>query len=143
NVLVKVSDIEKGDPAAFLSRVESLDLFAPRSESRVQINRNTRTIAISGDVEILPTVISYRDLTIDTGRMQPGQPPAGERPAGAGPSPEQSHWIALDPLRRGKTRLADLVQSLDQLQVPAEDQINIIIELHRLGKLLGKLQVEE
>jgi len=146
NVLVKVSDIEKADPAAFLSRVESLDLFAPRGEARVQVNRNTRTIALSGNVEILPTVISYKDLTIDTGRLGQPTPAEGRQQAPnqtPGAAAEQSHWIALDPLRRGKTPLADLLQSLEQLQVPAEDQINIIIELHKLGKLLGKLRVEE
>ncbi len=145
NVLVKISEYEREDPAAFISRLEVLDLFAPRGESRVRVNRNTETIAISGDVEILPTVISYKDVTIDTGnltlpvgvdRVVPGQE---AQTVSVGPS----HWITIDPQRQGKTRLADLVQSLEQLRVPAADQINIIIELHRMGKLLGKLQVED
>ena len=146
NVLVKIADAEKVDPAAFISRIEALDLFAPRGEARVQINRNTKAVAISGDVEILPTVISYKDLTIDTGRVtQPATaaPPQQAQNLPPGAAPSRSHWIALDPMRRGKTKLADLLHSLEQLQVPAEDQINIIIELHKLGKLLGKLQVEE
>jgi flagellar P-ring protein precursor FlgI len=152
NVVVKVRDLEKADPAAFISRIETLDLFAPRGEARVRVNRNTKTVAISGEVEIMPTVISYKDLTIDTGRLGGGTGGAGRQPAPGAPavsggplagSTPQSHWIALDPLHRGKTPLADLLRSLEQLQVPAEDQINIVIELHRMGKLLGKLQVED
>lgn len=148
NVVVKVSEYERRDPAAFISRLESLDLFAPRGESRVRINRNTQTIAISGDVEILPTVISYKDVTIDTaggdGGAGAGEPGAPQAAGGGGQAARSgSHWIAIDPQRQGKTRLAELVQSLEQLRVPAEDQINIIIELHRMGKLLAKLQVED
>jgi flagellar basal body P-ring protein FlgI len=41
------------------------------------------------------------------------------------------------------TRLQELVDALNELNVPAEDIIQIVEELHRLGKVSGKLVIVE
>ena len=140
NVVVEIAEHERANPAPYIANIESLDLFPPRGEARVLIDRQAEVVVVTGDVEILPVIISYKDLTISTGRPAT-EPAAGETPPS--PSGAQSSWITLDPQRRGKTRLAELVQALEQLRVPAKDQIEIVERLHRSGKLLGKLVVEE
>jgi len=135
NVIVRIPASEQQDPAAFIARIESLDLLLPAAEARVTINRKTQTIVVTGDVEISPVVISHADMTITT--AAPAVPPANNAPAGP------RRWVALDPQRRGGTRLTDLLQALEQLKVPAKDQIEIIEELHRTGKLHARLIAED
>jgi flagellar P-ring protein precursor FlgI len=140
NVLVEVPTHDRQQVAAVIAGIETLDLFPPRGEARVLIDRKAEMVVITGDVEILPAIISYRDLTIHTGPPQAPDPEAPPEPAA---TESRSAWVPLDPQRRGKTKLAELVQALEQLRVPARDQIEIVERLHRSGKLLGKLVVEE
>ena len=51
--------------------------------------------------------------------------------------------MALDPLRQGGTKLANLIAGLNQLQVDTDQQIDVIEELHRAGHLHAKLMFEE
>jgi flagellar basal body P-ring protein FlgI len=50
--------------------------------------------------------------------------------------------VALDTTKAGGAKLQELVDALEQLQVPAEDRITIVKELYRIGKLHGKLITE-
>lgn len=146
NVLVRVPDVEVSNPAPFIADLQKLDLFVTPTEARVVVNRRTETIVVTGDVEILPGIVAYRDLTITVtapagaaGGAAPGAPGAAA-PAGM---VQSRRWIPIDPARQGGTKLQDLLRSLDQLQVPVRDQINIIEELDRTGRLLGRLIVDE
>lgn len=134
NVIVSIPPADRTNPAGFIARIEGLDLLMPQSEARVKINRRTGTIIVSGDVEISPAAISTKGLTINTGgaAAQPAMGPAG-----------QEGFLAVDPGKQGGTKMADLIEALNQLKVPIEDRITIIEELYKTGKLHARLIVEE
>jgi len=138
NVLVTVPPAERKHPAAFIARIESLDLLMPPTEARVKINRRTKTIIITGDVEISPVAISHKGLTITT-----AAPAAAANVAVGTPQTKAEGFVGLDPQKQGGAKLADLLDALNQLKVPAEDRITIIEELHKTGKLHARLIVEE
>lgn len=133
NVVVAIPPPDRASPAAFLARIESQELLMPQTESRVKINRRTGTIIISGDVEVSPAAVSVKGLTINTANQNPQGGQAG-----------QEGFVAIDPGKKNtNTRMADLIDALNQLKVPIEDRITIIEELHKSGKLHARLVVEE
>lgn len=134
-VIVRVPETERENPAPFLARLESLPVRMPFTEARVNIDRKTGTIVISGDVEISPTVITHKGLTITTIVPKP-------LPTPEAPQMRQRQWAALDPEQKGGARLQNLLDALDQLKVPAQDKISIIEQLHEMGKLHANLMVE-
>jgi len=144
NVIVRIPRYEMSNVASFVGAVESTDLLhddvTEATEARVRINRKTGTIVITGDVEVSPAVITQRGLTITVTGGQ-GQAVA---PGQAG---QQGEWVALNPRDLGsveqKQMLSDLVQALNQMKVPISDRIAIIEELHKTGKLHGRLTVDE
>lgn len=135
NVLVTIPPAERERPDSFIARVQQLQLPRVVTEARVTINERTGTIIMGGDVEISPAIISHRGLTITTVRPEPIPTPGR-------PLLSTSEFLAIDPSRQGGAKLRDLLNSLDQLRVPAEDRIAIVKELHRIGKLHAKLIIE-
>ena len=137
-VVVTVPQVELAQPDGFISRV--LGLAVPErllhGESRIVINDKRGTMIISGDVEISPTVISHKGLTITT--VSPKREATVQNPVAS-----TKEMIAVDTTNTGGAKLQDLVAALDQLKVPAEDRITIIKELHKSGKLHGKLIFED
>lgn len=135
-VLVRVPETERANLAPFLARIESLQLFMPFTEARVVVHRKSGSIVITGDVEISPAVVTYRGLTITT--VLPETPPTAENPKVV-----ERDFVAIDPQRKGGAKLADLVDALSQLRVPPADRINIVEQLHRIGKLHATVIVED
>lgn len=135
NVVVVIPPAERARPDSFISLVLSLQIPRMMSDARVTINDRTGTMILSGDVEISPVIISHKGLTIST--IDP--PPV---PSARTPVTKERGFVAIDPANTGGARLQDLLNSLDQLKVPAEDKIAIVKELHRIGKLHAKLIVE-
>jgi len=135
-VVVIVPPAERDHPDSFISRVQQLPVLIVPTEARVQVNKRTGTLIVTGDVEISPVVISHKGLTITT--MNP--PPT---PSARAPVVTSRDSIALDTSRQGGARLQDLVNALEQLKVPVEDRITIVEELYKTGKLHAKLIEEE
>ncbi len=135
-VLVRMPEVERGNPAQFLARLESLQLFMPFTEARVTIHRKSASIVISGDAEISPAVITYKGLTITTITPEPPATPENPRMV-------ESDFIPVDPQKKGGAKLADLVDALNQLRVPAPDRITIIEQLYKTGKLHATMVVED
>lgn len=135
-VLVRIPETERANLAAFLARVENLQLFMPFTEARVVIHRTAGSIVITGDVEISPAVISWKGLTITT--TVPEIAPTAESPRLV-----EKNFVPIDPQHKGGAKLADLVDALNQLRVPAPDRIKIIQELDKSGKLHATLTVED
>ena len=135
NVVITIPPIERERPDSFISRVQRLPVPLLPTEARVQINERTGTMIITGDVEISPVVISHKGLTISTIKPEPIPTPAR-------PVVTQKSTVALDTTKAGGAKLQELVDALEQLQVPAEDRITIVKELYRIGKLHGKLITE-
>lgn len=135
NVVVKVNPAEQRNPAGFISRVLNLELILPPTEARVTINERTGTIVITGDVEIGPVAVSHKGLSITT--IQPATPPTP-----AAPQAVEKTFVALDTAKEATTKLASLLDALNQLKVPAADRIAIIKIIHRTGKLHAELIIE-
>ncbi len=149
NVVVSIPQSDVARPDSFISRVQRLPVPMLADEARVRINERLGTIVLTGDVEISPVVISMHGLTITTvaqpsgGVTGPGDPFAN---GGTGVMTE-GNFVPLAvgegvTNERSRARLADLVAALDRLQVPAEDRISILKELHRTGKLHARLIID-
>ncbi|BAM02318.1 flagellar basal body P-ring protein FlgI [Phycisphaera mikurensis] len=136
-VVVALPPGEAARPAAFIARVlESyLDPTQVTSGARVMINERARVIVVDHDVQFTPTVITVKGMTIS--RLVP--PPD---PLLAEPVIDRDNFIAMDPGRRADgARLQDLVDAFNTLDVPFEDQANVIKTLHALGNLHATLEV--
>jgi flagellar P-ring protein precursor FlgI len=138
NVVVMIPEEERGDPVDFIGRVENTELLMPPGEARIVINRQTGTIAIGESVEIGPAVITHNGMSIMT--SQPPVEPTADRPL-----VREEHAVAVETPKRGNggTKLRDLVETLNQLSVPSSEIIEIVENLHRLGKINGKLVIVE
>jgi flagellar P-ring protein FlgI len=134
-VVVTIPPIELTHPDSFISRVQNLPVTILSTEARVQINERTGTLIVTGDVEISPVVISHKGLTITT--VDPAPVPTKRFPVVT-----NKDLVTLDTTKAGGAKLQDLVASLEQLKVPAEDRITIVKELYKTGKLHAKLIVE-
>lgn len=108
-------------PIDFIALVLSVSIESPHSQAKVLINRNTGVVIITGEVEVAPTVISHKDLVIKVG---------GAAAPGAG---GDNRFVPF--AHKPPQKLEDLVQALNQLQVPTESVMDILKELHRSGKL--------
>lgn len=135
NVVVTIPQEERGVPDNFIARVLSIELRSIVGEARVVINDRTRTMVMTGDVEISPVVVSHEGLTIST--LTPPVVPQPGRPV-----MKTTEFAALETTRRGGAKLRDLLEALDQLKVPMADKIAIVKALHESGKLHAKLVVE-
>ncbi len=138
NVVIEIPEAERANPADFIARVENTELLMPPGEARVVINRKTGTIVIDEEVEIGPAVISHNGMSITT---TPGPQPGAAEP----PLSETKYAASIQAPRidhRG-ARLRELVDALNQLNVPSKDIIEIVENLHRLGKVKGKLVIVE
>lgn len=136
NVVVQIPPEYRENPAEFIGRVENLELLMPESEARIVINRRTKTIAIGSGVEIGPAIIAHGGMTIRT-----TTPPI--KPSVENPLVEEKHAVKIGSNRRNSTKLRELVDKLNQLNVPAGDIIEIVENLHHTGKIRGKLVYKE
>lgn len=136
---VFVPEVEQENIPAFVSQVlttrispELLGLPA-----RVVCNTRTGSIVVDGEVEIAPALISHNDLVIQTTLPPP-------EPTPEAPIVENRRWaeVGTDPNSPTLGNVRDLLAALAQLNVAAEEQIDILIGLHRAGKLHGRLVVD-
>jgi len=137
NVVISIPVEERGDASDFIGRIENTELLMPPSEARIVINRKSGTIAISDAVEIGPAVISHNGMSIMT--TTPPVIPTADQPA----TKENFATGIAAPREKKTARLKDLVEALNQLNVPSKDIIEIVENLHQLGKISGKLVVME
>lgn len=137
-VLVTIPEGDRDHPADFIARVESTELLMPPTEARIVINRGTGTIVIDEQVEIGPAVISHNGMSIVT--TQPPPKPTEETPV---VSEQYAASIHVPNREFAGARLRELVDALNQLNVPSKDIIEIVENLHRMGKVTGKLVIVE
>lgn len=147
SVLVMVPPEEVSNVPQFVARVMAtqVTLSLLQQPAEVRINTRTGSIVFSGNVEISPVAISHKNLTITTAAGGAGNARGGNaanQPAGGAAVRET--LAAIDTINRGrdKARLADLLAAFRQLDVPMEDRINIVMQLHRSGRLHARLVVE-
>jgi len=136
NVLVLVPDSEIDSPADWISQVEELDLLISSGEARVIINRTAGTIVVSGNAKISPVIVSHQGLTITVS--------AAEEELGlTGGEVQVQNFVAIDPAKTGGSNVSDLLEALNRLNVPIEDRISILTQIHNLGALHARLIVKD
>ncbi len=133
NVLVRIPVAERDRPDAFIANVLKLPVPTGPVQARVRINRRTGTMVITGDVEIAPSVISHKGLTITT-----TTPPPSPRT----PQTLTKSSVPIDTTGTGGAKLQDLAAAFDQLKVPADDRLEIVKELYALGQLNATLVID-
>jgi flagellar P-ring protein precursor FlgI len=108
------------------------------AEARVVLNRKRGTIVVTGEVQISPSGIAVRGMTITTAG------PTAENDAEAVPVDTRS-FVALDQNleKEAGASLTNLLDALNQLKVDTNRQMDVIEELNRAGQLHAKLIVVE
>ncbi len=128
-VPVRIPAVYRSDPIRFLSNVV-LERVVPTSgplepPARVVINERSKTYGISGWVTVTPAIVKRAGGTVAL--VVDGLPdPAAKTPPGA------NKLVALK----------DVVELLERAQVKAEDVIDYLKTLHRLGAINGEFVVE-
>lgn len=138
-VTIAIPEAERADPANFIARVLGTRISPTLLDlpAQVVVNERTGAMVITGDVEISPVAIAYKDLVVST-----TTPPPVPTPANPLVSRESLVPVSTSGRPGERARLADLVAAFKQLDVPVKDQIHIISEIHKTGRLHATLIVE-
>jgi len=136
-VRVRIPDVERPDPANFIADIMGIRFDASLLDlpARIIVNEREGAIVATGNVEIGPTLITYRDLVINTA------PPT---PQGAAQVVQPSRWAAVQTAARPSevARLQDLLAAFRQIDVSVDDQIAILNMLRRSGNLHAEIVVD-
>lgn len=139
SILVTIPVAERQNVPQFIAMVMStqVTLTLLQQPAEVRINQRTGSIIFSGNVEISPVAISHKNLMITT--LTPAAPPTLQNPQRF-----RETMVGLDTSsrQREKARIQDLLMAFRTLDVPVEDRINIIMQLHKTGRLHARLVVE-
>lgn len=138
NILVRLPRQPSFRPADFIAALLTvpIDPSLLQTEARVVINEAQGIILVTGDVQVGPVLITHRGLSITSLVPEPAPTPAE-------PRLQTRRWVGMDTTDgAGATRLIDLLRAFDQLSVPVEDQIAIVHELKKTGKLHAEIVVQ-
>lgn len=135
-VRIEVPEIERNDPAAFVADVLSTEIDISQLNLPAQVICNPRTgaIIVTGDVEISMVALTHRNLVIRHVMPEPEPDPLN-------PLEEEHRWTGIGTSGREteRARLEDLLNAFKQLDVPVEEQIQILQMLHKTGRLHAQL----
>ena len=127
-VRVLIPSYEMAQPANFISQVLQTPIFTlPKQQARVTINRRTNHVVMTGAVTILPTVVQIPGL----GTLAVGDLSAAGGTVGLTTEEDQS------------IEFQQLLQTLQQLQLDAEQTVSVIEQLHAAGTLQAQLTYTE
>ncbi len=111
------------EPIEFISEVLRVWIDTPHTQAKVVVNNRTKTVIVTAEVEISPTLIAHPNLDIAIGGM-------------GNPIVPSSFELIDDPMSTQQTaRLDQLIRALKQLRVPPEGIIEVLRELSKTGKL--------
>ncbi len=131
-VVVTIPDAELDNPANFLGDILAIQLDSSllNLPAVVQVNEQRGTIVVTGNVTISGVLISSKSLTIQT-----ITPPGSTTPVAASPSGTTT-WSRLgQPGEAAVARLDDLLQALRAIDMPVNEQIGLLKEIHKSGRL--------
>jgi flagellar P-ring protein FlgI len=125
-VVVMIPPAYEETPVDFVAQVLDVGIDIPTTQAKVILNNRTGTVIVTGEVEISPVVITHKSFSIEVGdELQSTSGPFVGLIEGQG--------------RQSPQQLKQLVDALNQLQVPSIEIIAIIRELHATGKLHAEL----
>lgn len=138
-IRIDVPQDQRSNPAAFIAeilgyQIDQRDLGLP---AKIVVNRDTGVILVTADVRIGPVAITHKNLSITT--ILPEPVPTPETPR-----VRQQEWTGISTNeRQGEmARFEDLMAAMERLDVPVEDQIEILMSLHKTGRLQAQLIIE-
>jgi flagellar P-ring protein precursor FlgI len=146
-VAVNIPDAYRSNPVAFVSTLESVEIF-PDQPARIVVNERTGTVIISRDVRIAPVAVAHAGLHITVKTEQRvSQPNAlGRGDTRVVPDtqvtvkePEARQLIALP--GGPSVSLNEIVQALNTLGVTPRDLIAVFEALREAGALQAELVV--
>ena len=120
NIVITLPEQYEDDPVGFISEILDLRIYSPEPEARVVINERTGSIVIHGEVQIGDVVVSHKNIVIEA-------------------TEETPRFSELRTDREPSPKLSSLVDALNALKVPNADAIGIIKDIHKSGKLHGRL----
>ena len=129
------------DPVRFIADFMKNEPLINFKIPTVVINKRAGKIAVDGNVEITPTAISLNGMTINI-----APPAGGDQAAQQGQQGQQGQqrFVGIDTeSTRNKVenvRLDALLQSLNAINVPEKDIIEIIENLDTMGNLHGQIK---
>ena len=125
HVEVTIPKHYRSSPVKFVSLLMDVQLRYLQSTKRVVINEREGVVVIGEDVLISPVAITHKNLAIE---------------ARAG----QSAFVGFDTDNpsQPRTKLKNLTEALNKLDVPTDDVISIIKALKTQGVLYGELVIQ-
>ncbi len=138
-IRVTIPEGYRDDPAPFLADVMNteFDVSQLKLPARVVVNRRTGAIVVTQDVSISLVAIAHKNLVIR--RMTPEPVPT---PANPLVSTENVAGFGTGADAQTQARLDDLLNAFKALDVPVEDQIEILHMLDKSGRLNAELIVD-
>jgi len=135
-VEVRLGERARAAPVPVVAHIQTLDIDPRlrRLPPRVVIDEARGTIVVTGDVEISDVVVTTRGLTIT--RIEPEQPPT---PAAPRRTVRRHVAIGTGAPEPGRPRLQDLLDALDRLEVPFDERVQVLRQLHVAGSLHAEL----
>ncbi|MFM9958041.1 MAG: flagellar basal body P-ring protein FlgI [Phycisphaerales bacterium] len=131
-VVVTIPDAELENPANFLGDILAIQLDGSllTLPAVVQVNEQRGTIVVTGNVTISGVLISSKSLTIQT-----VTPPGSTAPVAASASGTTTWGRLGQPAESTVARLDDLLQALRAIDMPVNEQIGLLKEIHKAGRL--------
>ena len=129
SVRVRIPDEELADPANFISDIISVEFDASLMDlpARVVINEREGVIVATGDARVSPMTISQGDLVVSTVTET-----------------ETEEAVNVPSLASGEqdAKVEDLLAAFRELDVSIRDQIRILMELQRTGRLHAEVVID-
>ena len=114
-VEVSIPKAYESEPVEYIAEVLDIGVDRPYTAAKVVVNTRTNTVAVTGEAEVAPTLVSHPGLALEIG---PG-----------------FRELADKTSVTNTVQLRTLVGALGQLQVSTPDTIAILSELNATGKL--------
>ncbi|MHB8903088.1 MAG: flagellar basal body P-ring protein FlgI [Thermoguttaceae bacterium] len=108
------------DPVHFVTQLMQLEMTTVPVGPRVVINERAGIIGFRGDVQISPVAVSHRNIVVETGTAA-----------------QNGSFVPVDPTDPQNPPLKSLVASLNAINVPTADIIEIIKLLDANGAIAG------
>jgi len=138
-VQITVPEFERNDPANFIANLlaKRISPELMRLPAQIICNERTGVIVATGNVEISTVAIAHKDLVVTTTTPQP-------TPTSQDPIVSKDNWVSLQTAAKpsDRAKVQDLLSAFKQLDVPIRDQIDILKEIHRSGRLHARLILE-
>jgi flagellar P-ring protein FlgI len=129
SVDVTIPAAEMKNVTAFMARIRSLPLPNIPDPAKVIINTKSKDIIFGEEVELSPTIICCKSMTIDIS----GTP---------APIPGAPGTAATDSRVAGNAKLKDLVEAFRLYKVSPDDRIAIVKQLHDKNALKAELEIQ-